>query len=176
MESILWVVCVSVPSPFDCACVDCLTHSTRLDSADSSRRCDIDRTDQTQTGETTERHDTHTTTHQHTHHSTLFTHIPAIAMSSVVGSAGAPGYFVDHKRGEVNELKLLLNNPKLLREVDKKREVIKKVRGRERGGMDGSMEHTTCRFEWRPRQISDHRFSSDTHMHTHSMLLCYTHR
>ena len=38
-----------------------------------------------------------------------------------------PGYFVDHKRGEVNELKLLLNNPKLLREQDKKREVIKKV-------------------------------------------------
>jgi hypothetical protein len=41
--------------------------------------------------------------------------------------SGAPPYFVDHKRGEVNELKMLLNNPKLLREQDKKREVIKKV-------------------------------------------------
>lgn len=39
----------------------------------------------------------------------------------------APSFFVDHKRGEVNELKMLLNNPKLLRELDKKREVIKKV-------------------------------------------------
>lgn len=38
-------------------------------------------------------------------------------------SSAPPSYFVDHKRGEVNELKLLLNNPKLLREQDKKREV-----------------------------------------------------
>jgi len=42
-------------------------------------------------------------------------------------SSVPPSFFVDHKRGEVNELKLLLNNPKLLREQDKKREVIKKV-------------------------------------------------
>jgi len=40
----------------------------------------------------------------------------------------APGYFVDHKRGEVNELKALLRNPKVLRSPDRQREVIKKVR------------------------------------------------
>jgi hypothetical protein len=44
----------------------------------------------------------------------------------------APSFFVDHKRGEVNELKMLLNNPKLLREPEKKREVIKKVRSHSR--------------------------------------------
>jgi AP-4 complex subunit beta-1 len=50
-----------------------------------------------------------------------------VAMSSSSHSGVPPGYFVDHKRGEVNELKLLLNNPKLLRELDKKKEVVKKV-------------------------------------------------
>jgi AP-4 complex subunit beta-1 len=36
-------------------------------------------------------------------------------------------YMVDHKRGEVNELKALLSNPKLQKEPLRKREVIKKV-------------------------------------------------
>ena len=54
----------------------------------------------------------------------------------------APSFFVDHKRGEVNELKMLLNNPKLLRELDKKREVIKKVR-RSRAGRIGSSRQAT---------------------------------
>lgn len=38
-----------------------------------------------------------------------------------------PSYFVDHKRGEVNELKSLLSNPKIDREPERKRDVIKKV-------------------------------------------------
>lgn len=42
-------------------------------------------------------------------------------------SAPPPAYFVDHKRGEVNELKTLLSNPKLQKDQDRKREVIKKV-------------------------------------------------
>jgi hypothetical protein len=37
------------------------------------------------------------------------------------------GYFVDHKRGEVNELKGLLRNPKITKEPAKMRDVIKKV-------------------------------------------------
>lgn len=38
-----------------------------------------------------------------------------------------PAYFVDTKRGEVNELKAILRNPKIMREQDKRREAIKKV-------------------------------------------------
>ena len=38
-----------------------------------------------------------------------------------------PSYMVDHKRGEVNELKGLLSNPKIQKDQDRKREVIKKV-------------------------------------------------
>jgi len=38
-----------------------------------------------------------------------------------------PAYFVDHKRGEVNELKALLRNIKVDRDPAKKREVVKKV-------------------------------------------------
>eukprot|EP01006_Ploeotia_vitrea_P015670 TRINITY_DN4566_c0_g1_i1.p1 TRINITY_DN4566_c0_g1~~TRINITY_DN4566_c0_g1_i1.p1 ORF type:complete len:800 (-),score=468.60 TRINITY_DN4566_c0_g1_i1:107-2506(-) len=41
-------------------------------------------------------------------------------------SGGQP-YFVDHKRGEVNELKALLRNPRVDRDAARKREVIKKV-------------------------------------------------
>lgn len=41
-------------------------------------------------------------------------------------TAGA-GYFVDQKKGEVNELKALLKNINVERDVQKKREVIKKV-------------------------------------------------
>ena len=39
-----------------------------------------------------------------------------------------PTYMVDHKRGEVNELKGLLSNPKIQKDQERKREVIKKVR------------------------------------------------
>jgi hypothetical protein len=38
-----------------------------------------------------------------------------------------PTFFVDHKRGEVNELKALLNNPAFFKQPDKRREIIKKV-------------------------------------------------
>jgi AP-4 complex subunit beta-1 len=41
--------------------------------------------------------------------------------------ASAPAYFVDHKRGEVNELKALLRNQRVEKDPAKKREVIKKV-------------------------------------------------
>ena len=41
-------------------------------------------------------------------------------------TAGA-GYFVDQKKGEVNELKALLKNINVERDVQKKRDVIKKV-------------------------------------------------
>ena len=40
---------------------------------------------------------------------------------------GASGYFVDTKKGEVNELKLLLKNINVERDVKRKREIIKKV-------------------------------------------------
>uniref|UniRef100_A0A6U3AKM9 Beta-adaptin appendage C-terminal subdomain domain-containing protein n=2 Tax=Lotharella globosa TaxID=91324 RepID=A0A6U3AKM9_9EUKA len=38
-----------------------------------------------------------------------------------------PAYFVDHKRGEVNELRGLLRNPKVMRDQNRQREVTKKV-------------------------------------------------
>lgn len=38
-----------------------------------------------------------------------------------------PQFFVDHKRGEVNEIRLLLRNPKIIKDAHKQREVIKKV-------------------------------------------------
>mmetsp|Transcript_25879 Transcript_25879/g.43320 ORF Transcript_25879/g.43320 Transcript_25879/m.43320 type:complete len:793 (+) Transcript_25879:89-2467(+) len=38
-----------------------------------------------------------------------------------------PTYFVDHKRGEVNELRGLLRNPKVTRDPEKQRDVTKKV-------------------------------------------------
>lgn len=41
--------------------------------------------------------------------------------------AQPPQFFVDHKRGEVNELKAILRNPKINKDPEKKREVIKKV-------------------------------------------------
>lgn len=41
--------------------------------------------------------------------------------------AQSPTYFVDHKRGEVNELKQQLRNPKIAKDTEKSREVIKKV-------------------------------------------------
>jgi len=37
------------------------------------------------------------------------------------------GYFVDQKKGEVNELKQLLKNINVERDVKRKRDIIKKV-------------------------------------------------
>jgi hypothetical protein len=42
------------------------------------------------------------------------------------GAAPAP-YFIDPKKSEVNELRALLRNPAIERDLKKKREVIKKV-------------------------------------------------
>ena len=39
----------------------------------------------------------------------------------------APQFFVDYKKGEVNELKNLLNNPTIDRDPVKKKDVIKRV-------------------------------------------------
>jgi len=38
-----------------------------------------------------------------------------------------PQFFVDYKKGEVNELKNLLNNPNIERDPIKKKDVIKRV-------------------------------------------------
>ena len=60
-----------------------------------------------------------------------FTRCPLHTVSSPqVGRRGmsAPQFFVDHKRGEVNEIRGLLRNPKILKDTQKIREVIKKVR------------------------------------------------
>lgn len=44
------------------------------------------------------------------------------------GQQGGPGgVVIEHKKGEVNELKTSLRNPSLDRDPDKKREVIKRV-------------------------------------------------
>lgn len=42
-------------------------------------------------------------------------------------TAGGAGYFVDQKKGEVNELKQLLKNINIERDINKKRDIIKKV-------------------------------------------------
>jgi len=44
-----------------------------------------------------------------------------------VASTAAAGYFVDQKKGEVNELKQLLKNINVERDMKRKREIIKKV-------------------------------------------------
>ena len=43
------------------------------------------------------------------------------------GTLPVPQFFVDHKKGEVNELRLLLRAVSLERDATKKRDVIKKV-------------------------------------------------
>lgn len=48
---------------------------------------------------------------------------PAQSPSAAAGA----GYFVDQKKGEVNELKQLLKNINIERDVNKKRDIIKKV-------------------------------------------------
>lgn len=49
------------------------------------------------------------------------------AAGGAVPSSSASGYFVDPKKGEVNELKELLKNINVERDVRRKREIIKKV-------------------------------------------------
>jgi AP-4 complex subunit beta-1 len=44
------------------------------------------------------------------------------------GPVSGASYFVDQKKGEVNELKTALKNLTLERDVRRKREIIKKVR------------------------------------------------
>lgn len=51
---------------------------------------------------------------------------PSGAGTPTAGAAGA-GYFVDQKKGEVNELKQLLKNINIERDVNRKRDIIKKV-------------------------------------------------
>jgi AP-4 complex subunit beta-1 len=51
---------------------------------------------------------------------------PSSPAPQSANTAGA-GYFVDQKKGEVNELKALLKNINVERDVQKKRDVIKKV-------------------------------------------------
>ena len=55
---------------------------------------------------------------------------PAASGDAVTPNAGTlpvPQFFVDHKKGEVNELRLLLRAVSLERDATKKRDVIKKV-------------------------------------------------
>ena len=47
--------------------------------------------------------------------------------AAAVASPPASGYFVDQKKGEVNELKGLLKNINVERDVHKKKEILKKV-------------------------------------------------
>ena len=43
------------------------------------------------------------------------------------GGPGAPTVTIEHKKGEVNELKTQLRNPSLARDPEKHREIIKRV-------------------------------------------------
>jgi len=52
---------------------------------------------------------------------------PGAGIGSPNVSQAAVGYFVDQKKGEVNELKMLLKNINVERDVKRKRETIKKV-------------------------------------------------
>ncbi len=42
-------------------------------------------------------------------------------------SINAPKFFVDHKKGEVAELMNLLKNPNVDRDINKKKDIIKRV-------------------------------------------------
>jgi AP-4 complex subunit beta-1 len=55
-----------------------------------------------------------------------------------MSATGGNPYFVDPKKGEVNELRALLTNVNIMREQSKKREVIKKVIGYMTLGIDVS--------------------------------------
>lgn len=48
-------------------------------------------------------------------------------MAKAAGGAAGPAYFVQSKKGEVNELQQLLRNLKVQRDPVRKREVVKKV-------------------------------------------------
>jgi len=52
--------------------------------------------------------------------------------------ASAPSYFVDHKKGEVNELRALLSNPDVQRDPQRKRDVLKRVVAYQTLGIDVS--------------------------------------
>ena len=43
------------------------------------------------------------------------------------GVNNAPKFFVDHKKGEVAELMNLLRNPNIDRDINKKKDIIKRV-------------------------------------------------
>merc|ERR1712054_510977 len=52
--------------------------------------------------------------------------------------AAPPSYFVDHKKGEVNELRALLQNPDVQRDQQRKRDVLKRVIAYQTLGIDVS--------------------------------------
>eukprot|EP00658_Telonema_sp_P-2_P039712 TRINITY_DN2837_c0_g1_i7.p1 TRINITY_DN2837_c0_g1~~TRINITY_DN2837_c0_g1_i7.p1 ORF type:complete len:421 (+),score=146.89 TRINITY_DN2837_c0_g1_i7:87-1349(+) len=52
--------------------------------------------------------------------------------------AAPPSYFVDHKKGEVNELRALLQNPDVQRDPQRKRDVLKRVVAYQTLGIDVS--------------------------------------
>ncbi len=41
--------------------------------------------------------------------------------------SNAPKFFVDHKKGEVAELMTLLRNPNVERDINKKKDIVKRV-------------------------------------------------
>ncbi len=47
--------------------------------------------------------------------------------SHISSSINAPKFFVDHKKGEVAELMNLLRNPNIDKDVNKKKDIIKRV-------------------------------------------------
>merc|ERR1712195_238385 len=49
-----------------------------------------------------------------------------------------PSYFVDHKKGEVNELRALLQNPDVQKDPQRKRDVLKRVIAYQTLGIDVS--------------------------------------
>ena len=49
---------------------------------------------------------------------------PAASTPSIIN---APKFFVDHKKGEVAELMNLLKNPNVDRDINKKKDIIKRV-------------------------------------------------
>jgi hypothetical protein len=42
-------------------------------------------------------------------------------------TSSTPKFFVDHKKGEVNELMTLLKNPNIDKDINKKKDIIKRV-------------------------------------------------
>ncbi len=47
--------------------------------------------------------------------------------TTTTNTSNAPKFFVDHKKGEVAELMTLLRNPNLDRDINKKKDIIKRV-------------------------------------------------